>query len=82
MQAIAGHDVGLSTEDTSGVRLHIHQFKNAELSFFVIEKQINVGIFICLAARGRAEHVEMFDTESFQVSLMIFNRLMASSRFI
>lgn len=42
MQAIARHDVGVAAEDVGGKGLHLHQIKQAELAFFVIEKQINV----------------------------------------
>jgi len=52
VQAVTRHDVGFTTENVSGILLHIHQFKEAELSLFVIEKQVDVGIFVRLAARG------------------------------
>jgi hypothetical protein len=40
MQAVTRHDVGFTTENVSSILLHIHQFKEAELSLFVIEKQV------------------------------------------
>ena len=33
MDAVAGHDVGLATEDLDSGLLHIHQFEKAELAF-------------------------------------------------
>jgi hypothetical protein len=51
VQAVTRHDVGFTTEDASRILLHIHQFKEAEPSLFVIKKQVNVGIFVRLAAR-------------------------------
>ena len=51
VQAVTRHNVGFLTEYVSSVPLHIHQFKEAEPSLFVIEKQVNVGIFFRLAAR-------------------------------
>ena len=62
MQAIPAHDVGLAAEDTGRVHFDAHQFEKTELSLFVVEQQVNVGIVLGFAARGRAEHVEAFDT--------------------
>ncbi len=35
--------------------------EKAELSLFVVKKQVYVGIVAGLVTRGRAEHIEMFD---------------------
>ena len=44
VQAVPRHDVGLTTKDARSILLHIHQLIEAELSPFVVEKQVNVGI--------------------------------------
>src|SRR5690348_17101718 len=63
MEAIPGHDVGLAAENARGLLLHIHQLIEAKLASFVIEEQINVGIFPRLAARRRAEQIEMLNAK-------------------
>jgi cold shock CspA family protein len=70
VQAITRHDIGLAAEDSGGVFLHIHQFKDAELASLIVEKQVNVGIVTSLAARRRAEHIKLFDAEPFQIGFV------------
>ena len=41
----------------------VHQFEENELSLLLVKKQVNVGIILDLAARGRAEQVKMFDAK-------------------
>ena len=75
MQTVARHNVGLAAEYVGGVSLHVHQFEEAELSLFIIEKQINVGILPGLAARRGAEEVEAFDAEPFQIGFVLLTGL-------
>src|ERR1035437_3114894 len=71
MQTVARHDVGLAAQDTGCTLLHLHQFEEPELAFFMIKKQVNVGIVPGLATRGRAEQVELFDAEPLQIGLVL-----------
>ena len=52
MQTVPRHDVGLTAEDARGIFLHIHQLKKAELSLFVVEKQVNIGILFGVSPRA------------------------------
>ena len=70
MKAVACHDVGLATQNSAcGAFLHVHQLKEAELSFFVIEEQIDIGIITSLVPRGGAEQVEVLDAVPFSTRL-------------
>jgi hypothetical protein len=71
VQTMPCHNVGLTAKDAGGVLLHVHQFEQAELSLFVVKKQVDVGIVLGLATRGRAEHVEMFNAKPLQVGFVV-----------
>ena len=71
MQTVARHDVGLAAQDTGCTLLHVHQFEEPELAFFMIKKQVNVGIVPGFAARGGAKQVQMFDAEPLQIGLVL-----------
>jgi hypothetical protein len=45
----------LAAQDAGGVLLHIHQLKEPELLLFVVEKQVNVGTVLGLAAGVRRQ---------------------------
>ena len=51
--------------------LHIHQLKETELSFFVIEEQINIGISSGVISCCRAKQVQMFNAELFQIGFVV-----------
>src|ERR1700733_4513662 len=71
VQAVVGHDVGLPAEDACGVVLHVHQLEETEFAFFVVEKQIDGGIVARLATRRRAEQVQVFDAELFEIGFVL-----------
>ena len=39
MQAVTRHNVGLSAENSGSEFFHVHQFKQAELTLFMVEKK-------------------------------------------
>ena len=53
------------------VLLHIHQLREPELLLFVVQKQVNVGTILGLAARHRAEHVHVFDAKLLQIGFVL-----------
>ena len=61
MQTVARHDISLAAEDAGGTLLHVHQLEQTELAFFMIKKRSTSESSPGLVARGRAEHIEMFD---------------------
>jgi hypothetical protein len=61
VKAVTRHDIGRTTEDTGRVLFYIDQLKDAELAFLVVEKKVNIGAILRLAARGRTEKIEMLD---------------------
>ena len=63
MQAVTRRDVGLSAENSGSEFFHVHQFKKAELTLFMVEKKIDVGIVCRFPARRRSEQIEAFDAE-------------------
>jgi hypothetical protein len=63
MQAATRHDIGLSAENSGGEFFHVHQFKQAELTLFMVEKKIDVGIVCRFPARRRSEQIQAFDAE-------------------
>ena len=66
MQAVTRHDVGLSAENSGSEFFQVHQFKQAELTLFMVEKKIDVGIVCRFPARRRSEQIEAFDAEPFE----------------
>jgi len=81
MQAVARHDIGLAAEDAGGALLHVHQFIEAELALFVIEKQIDVGFVFRLVARGRSEQKKMFDAKPLQIGFVLQQAVYGFSAF-
>src|SRR5947209_175582 len=53
------------------ILLHVHQREQAELSFFLVKEQVNIGIVVGLTTRGRAEHIEMFNAKPLQVGFVL-----------
>ena len=71
MQTVAGHDVCLTAENTRP-RIPSHpSVEETELASFVVEKQIDVGVVACLAARRRPEQIQMFDAELFEIGFVL-----------
>ena len=63
MDTVACHDIGRSTENPRGVFLHFHQVEEAEFSFLVVKKQIDVEPFAGFAACRRAVQIQGLNTE-------------------
>ena len=66
MNAGAGHDIRLATEQAAGALRDIHQPEHAKHAPGMIEEKIDIGIVPCLAARGRVKQVKAFDAELLQ----------------
>ena len=75
VDAVTRQDVGLAVEDARSKIFYVHQFEDAELSFFVVEKQVDVGIVIGLVACRRAEQLQAFDAEALEVGLVLLQSL-------
>lgn len=71
MQAVARHDVNAAAEDSSSKLLHVHQFKEAEAAFFIIEKEVYVGMLYRCVARSRTEHIELRNAKLLQICLSV-----------
>ena len=52
MQAITRHNLSFATKNKNRVFLDIHQFKDSELSFFIVKEKVDIGIVFRFAARG------------------------------
>jgi len=50
--------------------LHVHQFKEAELALFIIEKQIDIGMVSRVVARRRAEDEKMLHAKPLQIGFV------------
>jgi hypothetical protein len=51
MEATSRHDVGFAAENAGGAFLRVHEFKEAELSSLLVEKEIVFGIVPRLVPR-------------------------------
>ena len=59
-----------ATQKLHGALLYIHQAEKAQFALLMIEEEIHIGIFPCVAARGRAEQIEMLHAERLQLGLV------------
>ena len=71
MQTVACHDLGLAAKDVGGTLPQIHQFEETELAFFMVKKQVNVGIGPGSPRAVEPKQIQMFDAELLQSGFVL-----------
>jgi len=71
VQAAPGHDVCFVPNDPGGCLFDVHQREKPERPLGMVKEEIDIGVFSCLAPHGRAEQVEMLDSEPLQLGFVL-----------